>query len=205
MRMRSTGTLVISIAVLAACAAEAPYDPLEDYERLDNAGVVPSPGVVGGRFAPAERDEVVHGRYLVDLLGCGACHTDGAFDGAPDVDKLLAGSQTGIAYTNPLEYAEPGVVYPSNITPDNETGIGRWSDAEIADAIRAGIGQHGKRRLATMPWPGYARLQDDDVDAIVAYLRSIPAIRHRVPAEVVPGQKARKPFVYFGVYRTRQD
>ena len=54
-----------------------------------------------------------------------------------------------------------------------------------------------------MPWQGYARLTDDDVDAIVAYLRSIPAIEHRIPAEVPPGNKTSRPFVYFGVYRNR--
>lgn len=206
--MRLALALMISLAVLAvlaACATEAPYDPLDDYQELDSTGIVTAPRPVGGRFAPAERDLVERGRYLVELLGCGACHTDGAFAGAPDTEKLLAGSQTGIARTNPLESAFPGVVYPPNITPDLDTGIGRWSDLQIANAVRAGIGRHGDRRLATMPWPGYARLYDDDVAAIVAYLRSIPAVRHRVPQEVIPGQKARKPFVYFGVYRSRHD
>ena len=56
-----------------------------------------------------------------------------------------------------------------------------------------------------MPWPAYARIYDEDVAAIVAYLRSIPAIRHEVPREVLPGQKARKPFVYFGVYQNRRQ
>jgi hypothetical protein len=54
-----------------------------------------------------------------------------------------------------------------------------------------------------MPWQGYARLTDDDVEAIVAYLRSIPPVEHRVPTEVSPGRKASKPFVYCGVYRRR--
>jgi mono/diheme cytochrome c family protein len=201
--MRFTLASVMVMALLLACAAEKPYDPRFDYEELAHTGMVPSPPPRGGQFAPVERDTVERGRYLVELLGCGACHTDGAFEGAPDMDRLLAGSQTGIAYTNPLEYAQPGIVYPANITPDEDTGIGRWSDVEIANAIRAGIGRHARGRIATMPWPGYAKLAQDDVDAIVAYLRSIPAVRHAVPGEVLPGHEARKPFVYFGVYRSR--
>lgn len=192
------------MTLLAACATGASFDPLEDYERLDNAGIVDAPAPVGGRFAPANRDAIDQGRYLVVLLGCGACHTDGAFDGAPDLSKALAGSQTGIAWSNPLEKTHPGVVYPPNITPDEQTGIGLWTDAQIANAIRAGTGRHGSRRLVTMPWRSYARLSDDDVEAIVAYLRSIPPVEHRVPAEVPPGKKAVKPFVYFGVYRSRE-
>ena len=196
--------LMIALAMLlAACAVEDPYDPLQHYEQLEHTGIVVSPQPVGGRFAPIDRDVVERGRYLVEMLGCGACHTDGAFEGAPDTEKLLAGSATGIAYTNPLETRFPGVVFPSNITPHEETGIGRLSDSQVGDAIRMGMERHGRRRLYTMPWPGYTKLHDEDVGAIVAYLRSIPAINHEVPAEIRPGQRASLPFVYFGVYRTR--
>lgn len=195
--------LIAVTALLAACATERSFDPLEGYEELQHTGVVEPPKPVGGRFAPADRDAVERGRYLVALLGCGVCHTNGSFEGAPDMDRALAGSQTGIAWANPLGTQYPGVVYPPNITPDEKTGIGLRTDPQIAKAIRSGIGRHGGRRLVTMPWQGYARLTDDDVDAIVAYLRSIPAIEQRVPAEVAPGRTASKPFVYFGVYRSR--
>jgi mono/diheme cytochrome c family protein len=195
--------LIIVMTLFTACAAERATDSLAEYEQLQHQGIVESPAPVGGRFAPSDRDAVERGRYLVVLLGCGACHTDGAFDGAPNMDLALAGSQTGIAWTNPLETEHPGVVYPPNITPDEKTGIGLWTDAQVSNAIRAGMGRHGGRRLRTMPWQGYARLTDDDVEAIVAYLRSIPPVEHRVPTEVSPGRKASKPFVYFGVYRRR--
>jgi mono/diheme cytochrome c family protein len=142
---------------------------------------------------------------MVELLGCGVCHTDGALVGAPDTDRLLAGSRTGIAYTSPLEYRDPGVVFPPNITPDEETGIGRRSDEQILLAIRAGLSTHVGRPIALMPWQGYAALSDDDANAIVAYLRSIKPIRHRVPAEVHPGSKGTEPFVYFGVYAERDN
>jgi mono/diheme cytochrome c family protein len=201
--MRGTTILVMTAWFLASCASDAPYDPLQDYEELDSTSVVDAPRPAGGRFAPADKDAVERGKYLVDLLGCGACHTDGAFEGAPDMDMALAGSHTGIARTNPLEGEHPGVVYPPNITPDEGTGIGLWSDLQIAAAVSAGIRRHGAGRLSAMPWQAYAKLTDDDVDAIVAYLRSIPPIRNEVPEEVPPGVKAKNPFVYFGVYRSR--
>lgn len=186
---------------LAACAA--PYDPLRDYEVVDSATILEAPEARPGSFAPASADQVRRGRYLVELLGCGACHTDGALEGSPDLRQPLAGSHIGIAYTNPLEHRYPGVVYPANITPDPETGIGGWSDTEIADAIRSGVGRHGGRAIAVMPWQGYARMSAEDLQAIVAYLRSIAPVENRVPAAVPPGTPAQYPYVHFGVYRKR--
>ena len=55
-----------------------------------------------------------------------------------------------------------------------------------------------------MPWQGYAKISDDDLVAIVSYLRGIEPVHHEVPAEVAPGQRAREEFVYFGVYRSRR-
>lgn len=195
-------TIVLFAAACTANRAE-PQPAATPLEELPSVGIVESPKPVPGQYAPGDRDAVDMGRYLVVLLGCGACHTDGAFEGVPNMDMPLAGSQTGIAWTSPLETKHPGVVYPPNITPDEKTGIGLWTDAQIMRAIRSGNSRHGGRRLVTMPWQGYARLTDDDVEAIVAYLRSIAPVEHRVPAEVSPGQKARKPFVYFGVFRSR--
>ena len=106
-------------------------------------------------------------------------------------------------WTSPLQSARPGVFYPPNITPDEETGIGEWSDTQIANAVRSGVGRHGSRRIVTMPWQGYAKMTNDDVDAIVMYLRSIKPIKHQVPDPVDVGEKARNPFVYFGVYRSK--
>jgi mono/diheme cytochrome c family protein len=190
-------------ALLAACAAESPYDPMLDYEELRSVQVVDAPSPVAGQFAPENRYLVKHGEYLVELLACGACHTDGALEGSPRVGKALAGSSIGIAYMNPFNNDRPGVVYPSNITPDRETGIGDWSDAQIAAAIQAGTGRHANRRIAVMPWPGYAKMSDEDVKAVVAYLRSIEAVRNPVPKEVKPGERASSRFVYFGIYRGR--
>jgi len=189
------------LLLLVACASGTYYDPLIAYEALDAATMLDAPTPV--EIAPENIETVTRGEYLVEILGCGACHTDGALIGEPNSDMSLAGSRIGIAYTSPLENRYPGVVYAPNITPDDETGIGRWSDRQIAEAVRAGLGRHGERRILVMPWQGYAQISDDDAYAIVGYLRNIKPVKHWVPVDVLPGTMAGSPYVHFGVYRSR--
>ncbi len=204
MKRLATPIPALICAALAACSSEpATVDTLDQYEEVNAVTILTAPEPVPGRFAPADRGMIERGQYLVELLGCGVCHTDGALSGAPNPERLLAGSRTGIAYSSPLQVEFPGITFAPNITPDDETGIGRWSDQHIANAITAGLGRHAKRRIVSMPWPGYAKMSDEDTQAIVAYLRSIPPVRHRVPADVEPGQETSERFVYFGVYRSR--
>ncbi len=199
---------LLATALVSACATDtagdAPYDPLQDYEEVDAATVLDAPAAEPGRYAPDNVAQVNRGEYLVELLGCGACHTDGALEGVPDFDKSLAGSSIGIAYTSPLNEQRPGILFPPNLTPDEETGIGLWTDRQIENAISAGVGRHSGRRIAIMPWQGYTRMTPEDVKAIVSYLRSIKPVYHEVPDEVPPGISTNLPFVYFGVYRSRQ-
>lgn len=202
--MKFFACTIFSALILWSCASDTRTAPATGYEELNPMTVIDAPDPVAGNYHPADKDAVERGANMVELLGCASCHSSGAFDGTPDMDKVMAGSNTGIAFTNPLGDRFPGVIYPSNITPDEETGIGLWSDRQIANAIRAGTGRHGERRIVSMPWPGYARLTDDDVEAMVAYLRSIKPIRNEVPEEVRPGEKAKYPFVYFGVYRSKK-
>jgi len=205
--MNAYRLVLLAPFLLAGCAAEtttaSSYDPLQDYEELDATTVLNAPAPVAGNFAPEHRFQVERGKYLVELLGCGSCHTDGALEGVPNFNRSLAGSAIGIAYSSPLGTENPGVIYPPNITPDKETGIGLWSDQEIDRAIRMGLGRHAGRRIAVMPWQGYTKMTNADVTAIVGYLRSIDPVEHQVPDEVAPGQEAKEPFVYFGVYRSR--
>lgn len=188
---------------LSSCATESSVDPLVDYEEVDATTILDAPSPDLGQSAPDNRHLALRGEYLVELLGCGACHTDGALIGEPNTDRSLAGSRIGIAASNPLGDKNPGVVYASNITPDTETGIGLWSDLQIENAIRAGLGSHIAGPIPVMPWQAYAKISDEDLAGIIAYLRSIEAIEHRVPAAVAPGERAVEPFVYFGVYRSR--
>lgn len=199
--MKYRKLLYLALLLLASCTTSTYYDPLIDYEQVEASTIIDAPTPV--EIAPENRGSVTRGEYLVELLGCGACHTDGALIGEPNMNRPLAGSGISIAYTNPLQNRFPGFVYPPNITPDDDTGIGKWSDEQIADAIRAGLGRHGDRRILVMPWQGYATISNDDAYAIVGYLRNIEPVSYRVPDDVPAGTMAGYPFVHFGVYRSR--
>ncbi|GGC45039.1 cytochrome c [Siccirubricoccus deserti] len=109
------------------------------------------------------------GRYLVETIAaCGNCHTPQGPNG-PLPGKALAGNQ--VIEDNPAFRA-----VASNITPDRRTGIGAWTDAQIARAIREGIRPDGSVIGPPMPIAWYRDLADEDVAAMVAYLRSIPAV-----------------------------
>jgi hypothetical protein len=142
--------------------------------------------------SPVER-----GHYLVDLLSCASCHTDGQLINAPVKERYLAGSSVGIAYS---DGEHPGVVFPANLTPDPQTGLGRWTAEEITRNVRYGIDKHGRQQLPIMPWPGYAHMDIKDAKAITAYLMSIPPVKHQVPTNVAAGGSSTSPYVRYGVY-----
>jgi len=196
--------LICSFALLGAGGCTTTPNPADKFETFEPTTVMDAPlpdNTLSGSWEPGQ---VTHGKYLVELLTCGTCHSEGALIGEPDNSKPFAGSRIGIAQSNPLETDYPGVVYPSNLTPDRETGLGAWSDDEIIDAIRYGINRHGRDQLSVMPWPAYTRLTEEDAESIVAYLRSLRPIRYRVPDKVRPGSRASSPYVHFGVYRSRR-
>mgnify|MGYP000061892582 CR=1 FL=1 len=115
------------------------------------------------------------GAYLVKTVAaCGNCHTPRGPDGAPLAGKALAG---GVVIELPVFTA-----VGANITPDVETGIGGWSDEEIATAIREGKRPDGTLIGPPMPFNFYRHISDRDVHAIVAYLRTVPAVANEVPA-----------------------
>ena len=201
--MKSVMSLVLGMAglgLLQACSTS--YDPLEEFEEVDPATILEAPEAAASAYP---REQVERGQYLVGLLGCGSCHTDGALLGLPRSDRLLAGSGVGIAYSNPLSTRNPGIVYPANLTPDPETGIGAWSEADIVAMLQRGFDKHSGQTLPVMPWPAYAGIHEDDAYAVAAYLKSLPPVRHVVPANVLPGQRASAPFVHFGVYQSRDQ
>jgi mono/diheme cytochrome c family protein len=116
---------------------------------------------------------VERGRYLVETIaGCGNCHTPMGPAG-PERDRQLAG---GLVV---LDIPVMRAVAP-NITPDVATGIGAWSDAEIARAIREGVRPDGRVLGPPMPFGLYRGLADEDLAAIVAYLRTVPPVTNAV-------------------------
>jgi mono/diheme cytochrome c family protein len=125
-------------------------------------------------FAPQVLAEtaVERGRYLVETIaGCGNCHTPKGPNG-PLPGKALAGGF--------VVEAPPFTAVTSNITPDRETGIGRWTDKQLVVAIREGRRPDGSLIGPPMPFEFYRRLADADVKAIVAYLRTVPPVRNAV-------------------------
>jgi len=195
---------VIGLAGLAfGAGCTTGYNPLQDFESVSPATELQVPLASVSRAANYPAEQLGRGKYLVKLLGCGICHTDGALIGDPNYALNLAGSRTGIAYTNPLVDKHPGVIYPSNITPDVETGIGSWNESEIVRLLASGETSHDRQLLAVMPWPTYAWVTDSDALSIAAYLLSLPPVKHRVPDNVPAGRMASSPYVHFGVYRSR--
>ncbi|MBI1202073.1 MAG: c-type cytochrome [Rhodopseudomonas sp.] len=104
-----------------------------------------------------------HGKELVDAGDCVSCHTQ------QDGGKKFAG---GRAVETPF-----GTIYSPNITPDPETGIGGWSDAQFYQAMHHGIRPDGKRLYPAFPYPYFTKLTRDDVSAIRAYLNTVPAVK----------------------------
>jgi mono/diheme cytochrome c family protein len=122
------------------------------------------------------------GSYLVNSIGaCGNCHTPRQ-QGVPDLSRKFSGGfQT---------FDEPWfTVKGANITSDRDTGIGNWSDAELRTTLLTGVRPNGVALATVMPYPFYKLLMPGDVDAIVAYLRSVPPIRNEVQA---PNYKAQQ-------------
>lgn len=126
---------------------------------------------VGAAAGVASRVE--QGRYLVHAGGCLTCHTAEADGAAP-----LAG---GRVLKTPF-----GVFRSPNVTPDRQTGIAGWTDADFSRALREGMSPAGGRYFPVFPYPSYTGLSDADVAAIAAYLRSIAPVRNRVSPHDLP-------------------
>ena len=156
--------------------------------------------------AGADADKVARGKYLVSTAGCHDCHTPwkmGDKGPEPDMTRALSGHPEGMvlspapkldggwvmaaAATN-TAYAGPwGVSYTANLTPDPETGLGKWTQRNFTETIRTGrhMGR-GRQVLPPMPIQVYRNMTDADLEAVFSYLQTIPAIRNRVPEPLPP-------------------
>ena len=123
----------------------------------------------------AAETQVERGQYLAHIMDCGGCHHTGAFTPQPNLETPLAGSDIG------FEMPGMGYVYPPNLTPDEETGLGNWSDEEIITAFTTGMRPDGRQLAPMMPWMSYAHINSDDAAALVAYLRSLKPVKHTAP------------------------
>ena len=135
-------------------------------------------GACGFRLATADNlpagqnaAQIESGRYLATVGDCAACHT--MTGGAP-----FAGGR-------PIETPFGKVIAP-NITPDPETGIGNWSDADFDTAVRLGRSPHGKWLYPAMPFPYFTQMSRGEVLAIRAYLATVPPVHHAVRSNQLP-------------------
>lgn len=186
------------LASLAACSTSSAPTPSPSSTSSPSSTEAP---------AATRASAVERGRYLVSFVGCHDCHTplEMTPNGpAPDMDRMLSGhpaalqmppapalppgpwmataSATMTAWSGPW-----GTSFTANLTPDKETGLGTWTAQNFVDTIRnarhMGI---GRPLLPPMPAQGYANMTTEDLEAIFAYLQTIPAISNRVPAPLPP-------------------
>jgi mono/diheme cytochrome c family protein len=149
----------------------------------------------------ARADAIERGGYLVTVIGCHDCHTPkkmGPRGPEPDMSRSLSGhpERAVVAKAPSLSggwmaavsadltaWAGPwGVSYATNLTPDENTGMGIWTEEMFTKAMRTGRHMGASRPiLPPMPWQNFARLSDSDLSAMYAYLRSIPPVKNRVP------------------------
>ena len=122
-------------------------------------------------------------KYLVELGGCTDCHTPGNLLGHPDLTRYLGGSDVGFGIPG------HGVFVAPNLTPDKETGLGNWTEQQIVTAITKGERPDGRMLAPIMPWMGLSHLTKSDALAIAAFLKSVQAVKNKVPGPFGPNDK----------------
>ena len=124
-------------------------------------------GLILANSAPAQEDPVLaRGRYLATAGNCISCHT----------------RPGGVPFTGGVAFDTPfGRLYSTNITPDEETGIGKWSAEDLRRALHEGVAPGGRNLFPAFPYTAFAKVTDQDADAIYAYLRSLKAERYTPP------------------------
>ncbi len=168
----STGLAPAPMPAYAALPADSRWDLVNFLESRRRA----PPWQSGTLDGPGEaRDLEVRGRYLVHAEMCGLCHTE--LDPAMIYrdDRYLAGGMRVGAYPQ-------GTFITRNLTSDPDTGLGRWSEAEIARAIRDGVAKDGRLlNFWGMPWPWLHNLSTEDALAIGRYLKTLPPVHNAIP------------------------
>lgn len=157
---------------------------------------------------PLAQSQLERGQYLVRFGGCNDCHTPlkmGPNGPEPDMSRALSGHPAGLVMTDAptfdgkwmwagaatnTAFAGPwGVSYSRNLTPDEISGLGIWTEEMFIKAMRTGRHMGVSRPiLPPMPWQALNSLNDDDLKAIFAYLRSVKPVRNEVPDPVIAPQ-----------------
>jgi len=159
-------------------------------KALAHTVIKPFPYPKEPKVAPPITDRVAYGKYLTYALDCSACHTSDPVK----IDFLNPDRSPGYMAGNNLQRDASGEdIRTANLTPDPETGIGKWSEADFVRAVRKGFRPDG--RMLHSPMSPRVELTDEEAGTIYAYLRTIPAIKNPIsrpidsPAEGTPGKK----------------
>jgi hypothetical protein len=173
--------------------------------------VIPVAGLLMAAKSPKEvrEEQVARGKYLVKFGGCDDCHTPLKMTDkgpVPDFSRALSGHPENTKLPAPelkpgpwfaatagmTAWAGPwGISYAANLTPDKNTGMGIWTEEMFIKAMRTGKHMgHGRDILPPMPWQAAASLEDNDLKAIFAYLKTVPPIVNHVPNPVGPKGEA---------------
>ncbi len=167
LEVASPNELAAVVAYINSLAHPAPGDPNAPAELLEK-----------------QSNRLRRGEYLVQTGNCAWCHSSVDAVGSPVTALQLAGGRR-------IDAGPHGIFFASNLTPDPETGIGHWSENEIAVAIRSGHTRDRRLNFWAMPWMLSGALTQDDAVAIGAYLKTVPPVRNLVP-----------PAIHFGVIET---
>lgn len=176
---------------------------------------IPVIAAAQGKQKPAAKltKQVKRGQYLVTIAGCHDCHTpmaDGPNGPGPDMTRMLSGHPESFqlpaitangpwlitfAATMTAASGPWGVTYAANLTPDKETGVlSHFTEQQFIQAMRTGkhLGQ-GRPILPPMPWQNVGQMTDEDLKAVFAYLRQIPAVKNKVPDPIPPAPEKAPP------------
>jgi mono/diheme cytochrome c family protein len=137
--------------------------------------VVTIPRPLAASAIPAHTPDIANGERMYHASGCHSCHL--APTERTDASDLPIG---GKAFKTPV-----GTLYPPNLTPDTETGLGNWTDADFVNAMQAGIGKSGVHLIPAFPYTSYVNMAVEDVLDIKAYLATLPPMKNAVPAHDV--------------------
>jgi mono/diheme cytochrome c family protein len=200
---RTTRTVPIvalsSVAALALATTLAnAADPATPPVAMDWKTYASTPSQYQGPGA----DQVARGKYLVTIAGCNDCHTPfkmGPAGPEPDMARMLSGHPQQVVISAPAKapgdpwvmaasatntaFSGPwGVSFTANLTPDAETGLGKWTVRNFKDTIRSGrhLGR-GRAILPPMPISMYRNFSDQDLEAVFSYLQTIPSVKNQVP------------------------
>ncbi len=175
--LKWVGITVIALGVVGFVAFLyfiPPFDFIPPEEISRPAGEAgPNLGAIAD---PGERAMAERGRYLVTIGSCGDCHATPGPQGPRLREMYMAGGFK-------MARKGAGTFVSMNITPDQDTGIGKWTDDDIKRVLRNGLAPDGRAVPGhLMPWPAFSNWTEEDRHAVVAYLRRTAPIAHRIPA-----------------------